>query len=189
LTKIVVRPLEFVRVGGHRVGTEGRTVKRRDGEANPPHSQDDAGQPAERDAPAQMMPKQTTDVDRLVGIRITALRKARGMSQTALGNAVGVTFQQVQKYEKGQNRVGAGRLREIARLLEVPVSAFFEESEAREKAQDDVFGFLNAHGAIEMLRAYAQIEDEQMRRDVLALVRSAARLAQARTGPPTGDQN
>ena len=98
-----------------------------------------------------------------------------------------MTFQQVQKYEKGQNRVGAGRLREIARLLEVPVSAFFEESEPRENAQEDVFGFLSAHGAIELLRAYAQIEDEQMRRDVLALVRSAARLAQARTAPPAAD--
>jgi transcriptional regulator with XRE-family HTH domain len=163
---------------------QGRTVKRRDGEAKTPRPQQDASPSAEKDLPGQTMPKQTTDVDRLVGIRITALRKARGMSQTALGNAVGVTFQQVQKYEKGQNRVGAGRLREIARLLEVPVSAFFEESEPRESAQEDVFGFLNAHGAIELLRAYAQIEDEQMRRDVLALVRSVARLAQARALPP-----
>ena len=130
-----------------------------------------------------MMPKQTTDVDRLVGLRITALRKARGLSQTALGTAVGVTFQQVQKYEKGQNRVGAGRLREIARLLEVPVSAFFEESQAGDSAQEDVFGFLSAHGAIDLLRAYAQIHDEQMRRDVLALVRSAARLAKAGIAP------
>lgn len=124
-----------------------------------------------------MMPKQTTDADHLVGLRITALRKARGLSQTALGTAVGVTFQQVQKYEKGQNRVGAGRLREIARLLEVPVSAFFEENEAGQGTREDVFGFLSAHGAIDLLRAYAQIHDEQMRRDVLALVRTAARLA------------
>ncbi len=124
-----------------------------------------------------MMPKQTTDVDRLVGLRITALRKARGLSQTALGTAVGVTFQQVQKYEKGQNRVGAGRLREIARLLEVPVSAFFEENEEAEagKPQTDVFGFLSTQGAIELLRAYAAIEDEDLRRDVLAIVRTASR--------------
>lgn len=162
-------------------------MKRRDGEAKTPRSQADAVHSTEKDSSSQVMPKQTTDVDRLVGIRITALRKARGMSQTALGNAVGVTFQQVQKYEKGQNRVGAGRLREIARLLEVPVSAFFEESEPREKTQEDVFGFLSAHGAIELLRAYAQIEDEQMRRDVLALVRSAARLAQARNAPPSAN--
>ena len=127
-----------------------------------------------------MMPKQTTDVDRLVGIRITALRKARGLSQTALGNAVGVTFQQVQKYEKGQNRVGAGRLREIARLLEVPVSAFFEDEGQTEGPQEDVFGFLSAHGAIELLRAYASIQDDQVRRDVLSIVRAAARLSQAK---------
>lgn len=159
-------------------------MKRRDGEAKTPRSQEDAVTPVDKDISGHPMPKQTTDVDRLVGIRITALRKARGMSQTALGNAVGVTFQQVQKYEKGQNRVGAGRLREIARLLEVPVSAFFEENEPRANAQEDVFGFLSGHGAIELLRAYAQIEDEQMRRDVLALVRSAARLAQARDAAP-----
>ena len=160
-------------------------MKRRDGEANIAHPEQDAAASGEKDTASQPMPKQTTDVDRLVGVRITALRKARGMSQTALGNAVGVTFQQVQKYEKGQNRVGAGRLREIARLLDVPVSAFFEESEPRANAQEDVFGFLSGQGAIELLRAYAQIEDEQMRRDVLALVRSAARLAQAReTAPP-----
>ena len=55
-------------------------------------------------------PKRTTEQDRIVGERIGALRRAKGMSQTALGMAVGVTFQQVQKYEKGMNRVGAGRL-------------------------------------------------------------------------------
>ena len=124
-----------------------------------------------------MMPKQTTDVDRLVGLRITALRKARGLSQTALGTAVGVTFQQVQKYEKGQNRVCAGRLREIARLLEVPVSAFFDEDNAAGgQEQAEVFGFLRAHGAVDLLRAFASIEDDQLRREVLAIVRSAARL-------------
>ena len=162
-------------------------MKRRDSEAKTPRPQEDATHAMDKDSSGPTMPKQTTDVDRLVGIRITALRKARGLSQTALGNAVGVTFQQVQKYEKGQNRVGAGRLREIARLLEVPVSAFFEEGEPRENAQEDVFGFLSAHGAIELLRAYAQIEDDQMRRDVLALVRSAARVAQNRKAEATPD--
>ena len=131
------------------------------------------------------LPKQTTDVDRLVGSRITVLRKARRMSQTTLGNAVGVTFQQVQKYEKGQNRVGAGRLREIARLLDVPVSTFFEDADTPERVQpggarEDVLGFLNGADATELLHAYAQIRDEQMRRDLLALVRSAGRLTPAR---------
>lgn len=123
-----------------------------------------------------MMPKQTTDVDRLVGLRITTLRKARGLSQTALGAAVGVTFQQVQKYEKGQNRVGAGRLSEIARLLDVPVSAFFEDGEGGEQSED-VFGFLSLAGAVDLLRAYSAIPDEQTRRDVVSLVRTAARLS------------
>ncbi|GJE56726.1 MULTISPECIES: helix-turn-helix domain-containing protein [Methylobacterium] len=134
-----------------------------------------------------MMPKQTTDVDRLVGLRITALRKARGLSQTALGTAVGVTFQQVQKYEKGQNRVGAGRLSEIARLLEVPVAAFFAGDEARDSAEGkspDVFGFLSAQGAIEVLRAYASIEDDDLRRDLLAIVRTAARMDRKTAGSP-----
>ncbi|GEP01408.1 helix-turn-helix domain-containing protein [Methylobacterium haplocladii] len=132
-----------------------------------------------------MMPKQTTDVDRLVGLRITALRKARGLSQTALGTAVGVTFQQVQKYEKGQNRVGAGRLSEIARLLEVPVAAFFADNEASdigEAKSPDVFGFLSAHGAIEILRAYASIDDDDLRRDLLAIVRTAARMDKKKGG-------
>ncbi len=130
------------------------------------------------------MPKQTTDVDRLVGLRITALRKARGLSQTALGTAVGVTFQQVQKYEKGQNRVGAGRLSEIARLLEVPVAAFFADDavdDAGDAKSPDVFGFLSAQGAIEMLRAYASIEDDDLRRDLLAIVRTAARMDRKKT--------
>ena len=164
-------------------------MKQRDGEAKTPRSQQDEVPSAEKDSTALPMPKQTTDVDRLVGIRITALRKARGLSQTALGNAVGVTFQQVQKYEKGQNRVGAGRLREIARLLEVPVSAFFEEKEEGAAPKEDVFGFLSAHGAIELLRAYALIENDQMRRDVLAIVRTVAKLGHTQTETAEGESD
>ena len=125
--------------------------------------------------------KQTTDVDRLVGLRITALRKARGISQTELGKACGVTFQQVQKYEKGLNRVGAGRLRDIARQLEVPVSAFFDEEQvgASSGVQAEIFDMLRGHGAIDLLRSYAAIEDEQLRREVQAIVRSIARLSRA----------
>lgn len=128
-------------------------------------------------------PKRVTEADRLVGLRIAALRKARGLSQTALGLAVGVTFQQVQKYEKGQNRVGAGRLREIARLLEVPVSTFFEDSDGPTGSeQTELLGFLHAKGAVELLRAYAEIEDDQVRREVLAIVRSTAQLVQSSNG-------
>ena len=61
--------------------------------------------------------KQVTDTDRAIGERITAARKTAGISQTALANAIGVTFQQVQKYEKGLNRISAGKIVEIAKLL------------------------------------------------------------------------
>ncbi len=127
-------------------------------------------------------PRQTTEADRIVGLRITTLRKARGLSQTALGTAVGVTFQQVQKYEKGLNRVGAGRLSEIAHLLEVPVSAFFEEADgATTQKQTEVVDFLRVHGAVDLLRALATIEDDQLRRKVLAIVRSVARTVSAKS--------
>ena len=127
-------------------------------------------------------PRQTIEADRIVGLRITTLRKARGLSQTALGTAVGVTFQQVQKYEKGLNRVGAGRLSEIAHLLEVPVSAFFEEADgATAQKQTEVVDFLRVHGAVDLLRAFATIEDDQLRRKVLAIVRSVARTVSAKS--------
>ncbi len=72
-----------------------------------------------------MRPKGPNPVDMLVGSRIRLLRKRRKMSQAELGKALGVTFQQVQKYENGKNRVGASRLHLVATALDVPVSEFF----------------------------------------------------------------
>lgn len=130
--------------------------------------------------------KKPTEADHSVGSRIALLRTARGMSQTALGQALGVSFQQVQKYEKGRNRVGAGRLQTIADHLGVPVSSFFEDEtdEGRPLDESASLSFLGLAGAAELLRAYAAISDAQMRRDVLAVVKSAARLARA--GDPAG---
>src|ERR1700704_6458641 len=71
--------------------------------------------------------KAKNPIDAHVGLRIRAARLAAGLSQERLANALGVTFQQVQKYEKGVNRVGAGRLSDSARILSVPVSFFFED--------------------------------------------------------------
>src|ERR1700727_2371498 len=65
-------------------------------------------------------------LDKVVGRNVRVHRLAKGMSQTDLANELGITFQQIQKYEKGTNRVGSGRLFQIAALLEVPVTAFFE---------------------------------------------------------------
>jgi len=124
-------------------------------------------------------PKRAAEQDRLVGERIKVLRKSKGISQTALGSALGVTFQQIQKYENGANRVGAGRLSDIARVLGASVSLFFGEGDdaaAQEKAE--VFDLLRAPGAVDLLNAFITIEDDWLRREVLAIVRSAARMEQ-----------
>ena len=116
--------------------------------------------------------KSATDADYTVGVRIRTLRMAKGMTQNALGVAAGVTFQQIQKYENGTNRVGASRLQEMARALQVPVSALFGEAEHTDQA--DILALLVEPDAIDLLNAYAAIEDGQLRRDVLAIVRTAA---------------
>ena len=123
-------------------------------------------------------PKQTTAIDHGVGSRIAFLRAANGLSQSALASALGVSFQQVQKYETGKNRVGAGRLQAIAERLGVPVSSFFEPEPA--SATENGPSLLRVSGAVELLRAYNQIGDDQMRRDVLSLVKSAARIGHSR---------
>ncbi|KQP50805.1 hypothetical protein ASG40_12810 [Methylobacterium sp. Leaf399] len=121
-----------------------------------------------------MTARATTDDDRTVGTRIMKLRKAKGISRSALGAAISVTFQQVLKYEKGLNRVGAGRLHEIAKHLEVPVSALFDEG--GEEGTSEMFDLKVEAGAIELLKAYAAIEDVDLRRNVLAIVRTAVHL-------------
>ena len=124
-------------------------------------------------------PKQATKEDVIVGLRIQALRKSRSLSQTALGAAIGVSFQQIQKYENGVNRVGAGRLSDIARVLGAPVSVFFEEGEdAAAQEETVVFDLLRAPGAVDLLNAFITIEDDRLRREVLAIVQSAARMEQ-----------
>lgn len=110
------------------------------------------------------------DVD--VGRRIRAQRLVCQMSQTELANNLGVTFQQVQKYEKGVNRVGAGRLARIAEVLNVPVSFFFSGDHTPSEAADSVnsgLSFLETAGAVRLVRAYAQIEDPQIRRALVDL--------------------
>src|SRR5437016_14271832 len=94
--------------------------------------------------------------DTEIGRRIRALRLERGLSQTELGNLLGVTFQQIQKYEKGANRVAAGRLQRVAEALEVPITFFYagntgETHEASENDTVDVgLGFLETAGAVRL---------------------------------------
>src|ERR1700742_157630 len=89
-------------------------------------------------------------VDIAVGARLRLLRKMRGMSQQALAEAAGVTFQQIQKYERGSNRVSASMLSRIAKALQTPVAEMFGESPQRGGPIADVAGLLNEPGAVEL---------------------------------------
>jgi transcriptional regulator with XRE-family HTH domain len=123
-----------------------------------------------------MSVKRPDPVDVEVGHRIRIERLARGLSQTALANQLGVTFQQVQKYEKGVNRVGAGRLTKIAEALGVAVGTFFTGKEILDTEQGRTAGevsplkLLTVSGAFRLLRAYADIEDSNLRRSIVELV-------------------
>jgi transcriptional regulator with XRE-family HTH domain len=123
-------------------------------------------------------PKQSTPVDQGIGNRIAVLRTAHGLSQSQLAEALGISFQQVQKYEAGKNRIGAGRLQAIADRLGVPVSTFFEDT-SNHPPDDAIDLLLNSDGAIELLRAYASIADEEIRRSVLLMVKATLRVATA----------
>ncbi|KAB1071219.1 helix-turn-helix transcriptional regulator [Methylobacterium planeticum] len=120
--------------------------------------------------------KQATTADHSIGTRIAEIRIAKGISQSALGQAIGVSFQQVQKYEKGLNRVGAVRLQSIAALLNVPVSTFLPDDGVAVKNEEESLSLLRAPEALELVKAFSSITDVQIRRDVLSIVRSAARL-------------
>src|SRR3954452_15998585 len=95
--------------------------------------------------PMKSKTKSTNSDDVEVGQRIRARRMAKGMSQTELGGLLGVTFQQVQTYEKGVNRIGAGRLVRVAEALDVPVSFFFGATDTGIESSDTraILGFLD----------------------------------------------
>ena len=106
--------------------------------------------PSPADAPRE-------PVDISVGLRIRFTRKARGLSQQALATAVGVTFQQIQKYERGANRVSASMLVKIAGALDVPVAELFGAGDAARGLTDKVAALLGQSGALDLLRAYATL--------------------------------
>lgn len=122
-----------------------------------------------------MKTKQPDAIDVEVGHRIRIHRMARGISQSHLGEKLGVTFQQVQKYEKGVNRIGAGRLTRIAKILNVPVTVLFgvdtESSKGQTPPSDsNVLAQLSLAGAVQLVQAYAQIPTSALRRTVVDLV-------------------
>ena len=135
-----------------------------------------------------MSTKAPNPVDRYVGSRVRMRRIMLGMSQEKLGDALGLTFQQVQKYEKGTNRVGASRIQQISEILRVPVSFLFEGgpsgtasagglSEAASPAY--VSDFLATSEGLALTRAFTRITDAKLRRSIVELVEQIA----AREGP------
>jgi transcriptional regulator with XRE-family HTH domain len=116
--------------------------------------------------------KRPNPVDVHVGARIRLRRNMIGLSQEKLGESLGITFQQIQKYEKGMNRVGASRLQAIGNILNVPVTFFFDDMFEEESETTYVVGFLNSSEGIQLARAFAKIGDAKIRRKILDLVRT-----------------
>jgi transcriptional regulator with XRE-family HTH domain len=133
-------------------------------------------------------------IDIHVGSRVRLRRTLLGMSQERLGDALGLTFQQVQKYERGVNRVGASRLFDISRVLDVPISYFFDDmpegmsetpvsgprgrmygmSEVQEPFAPGVDDHMNKRETLELVRAYYRITDPAMRKRMFDLMKSLA---------------
>jgi transcriptional regulator with XRE-family HTH domain len=132
-------------------------------------------------------PKAASLADHHIGARLRMRRLQIGLSQERLAAALGLTFQQVQKYEKGTNRIGAGRLLEIARILDVPAAFFFEgapggpASRDRGEAPEELQQLFASRDGIALAQAYLTIRDPGVRRSVVDLIEHLA--AAARVHP------
>ncbi len=129
--------------------------------------------------------KKPNPIDIHVGGRVRLRRMMLGMSQEKLGEQLGITFQQIQKYEKGTNRIGASRLQNISSVLTVPVSFFFDgapgfpDGKAGGQAEGHAAGnfvvdFLSSSEGLQLNRAFVRIADARVRRRIIDLVRSIA---------------
>jgi transcriptional regulator with XRE-family HTH domain len=118
--------------------------------------------------------KSPNPIDKHIGSRVRARRIMLGMSQEKLAEALGLTFQQVQKYEKGVNRIGASRLLHIAGILDVSIEFFFEEAPGRRKggfSDDSVMAeFLTSPGSDRLVRGFIRLKDDEARKKVADLV-------------------
>jgi transcriptional regulator with XRE-family HTH domain len=127
--------------------------------------------------------KAPNPVDKHVGSRVRMRRRTLAISQEKLGHALGLTFQQVQKYEKGTNRIGASRLEQIARILQVPVGFFFEgasdasvtgKPDERTRLLEEINQFISSPEGLRLVQAFLRIENPDVRRRVVALVQEIA---------------
>ncbi len=129
-----------------------------------------------------MIKKAPNPIDKHVGSRVRMRRVLIGMSQEKLGEALGLTFQQVQKYEKGTNRIGASRLQQISNILGVAVSFFFDGAPGEvapggfsdSASSSYVVDFLSTTEGLQLNKAFVKIKDAKVRRRVVDLVTSLA---------------
>ncbi len=143
----------------------------------------DSGPPAGGEDNTGPVVKRPNPIDIHVGGRVRLRRMLVGLSQEKLGERMGLTFQQIQKYEKGTNRIGASRLFQLSQILEVPVQFFFEEAPvtseqagapgfSESKTESFILEFLNSREGLELNRAFVKITDAKIRRSLIELVRS-----------------
>jgi transcriptional regulator with XRE-family HTH domain len=149
-----------------------------------------AGTPSRRRKVERLPPGVPNPVDIHVGSRVRLRRTLLGLSQEKLGEAVGLTFQQIQKYERGANRIGASRLFEFSRILDVPVSFFFDDMSERTAAVEGLPAAgmadqpraslepdpLTRRETLELVRAYYRIADPQIRKRLFELTKSLGTL-------------
>ena len=132
--------------------------------------------PAQTKRGQSVTKKVPNPVDRHVGSRVRMRRLMLGISQTKLGEKLGLTFQQVQKYEKGTNRMGSSRLYQTANILKVPVTFFFEDAPGQLKLDGNtpsptyVSDFLATKDGLTLTKAFTQIKDATLRRVIVDLV-------------------
>jgi transcriptional regulator with XRE-family HTH domain len=121
-----------------------------------------------------MLARTPDPLDVMVGAKIRIFRTQRGMSQSALAEKIGVAFQQVQKYEKGTNRVGASRLSRIAAVLGISIGELFDSSEERPGDSKSPFRLLAGRDALRVLTAFSRMSDPRLRRAIAQLVETVA---------------
>lgn len=142
-----------------------------------------------RDRSMQFVKKTPNPIDRHVGSRVRMRRILLGMSQEKLGEALGLTFQQIQKYEKGTNRIGASRLQQISRTLNVPPAFFFDGAPLQDETGSEngsvlavaepssssfVLDFIATAEGLHLNKAFARIQDPKVRKRIIDLVTSLA---------------
>jgi transcriptional regulator with XRE-family HTH domain len=124
--------------------------------------------------------KSGNPIDKHVGTRVRMLRLIRHVSQTQLGDALGITFQQVQKYEKGTNRISASRLQQMSDILKVPVPFFFEgapgaDARSGVDVTDEITAFLATTDGLTLAQAFTRIRKPKLRRCIVDMVEDLAK--------------